>query len=296
MNLSLKNEIRRCRPLLGTFVEVAVEHDDYGQAQAAINAAFVAVERVHALMSFHDPESEVSRLNCSAAHQKVSVSSETYHVLKCAKEFHERTQGVFDITVATELMDRGLLPRHAFFKKQKDYCGRTKDIELLPERFVRFLRPLGIDLGGIAKGFAVDQAIEALKKSSVDSGCVNAGGDMRCFGDLERPVFVRHPKTPDQFLPLPELKDSALATSANSYVYDENSSLVCAQIHGQTREPLISPMSVTVRARSCLTADALTKIVFALKKESAAVLSEFQAAAFIAYPDNKILCYDGKSG
>ena len=294
MNLCLKNKIRRCRPLLGTYVEVAVEHDDSGQAQAAVNAAFAAVERVHQLMSFYDPESEISRLNCLAAQQDVVVSVETYHVLQRAKELYERTQGIFDITVAAELLERGVLPKPAFFKKQKDYYGRTKDIVLLPDRSVRFLQPLQIDLGGIAKGFAVDQAIEVLKQNGMDNGCVNAGGDMRCFGDEEQPVLVRHLLAPDQFLPLPALKDAALATSANFYEYEEKDPLLCAQIHGQTRKPLLAPLSVSVRAQSCLVADALTKIVFALKKGSAAVLSEFGAAAFIVYPDDKILCYDGK--
>ena len=128
MSVCLKNEIRRCRPLLGTFVEVTVEHEDEAEAQTAIQAAFAAIERVHSLMSFHDPESEISRLNRLALHQPVIISDETYQVLQSAKNLHERSGGIFDITVAAEFMENGLLPKHAFFEKQKDYGGRAKEI------------------------------------------------------------------------------------------------------------------------------------------------------------------------
>ncbi len=292
MNACLRNEIRRCRPLLGTFVEVAVKHDESDQAHTAINAAFVAVERVHNLMSFHDPQSEISRLNSLATHRKISVSFETYHVLKCAKELYERTQGIFDITVASELVDNDLLPKHTFFKKEKDYYGRTNDIELLPENFVRFLRPLKIDLGGIAKGFAVDQAIDALQVNGIADGFVNAGGDIRSFGEEEYPICVRHPKTPEKLLPLVSLKNSAFATSANSYQH-RLGRIGCVHIDGRTRKFLPRPFSVSVRAQSCLMADALTKVVFALGEESASLLTEFDACAFIVWPDNKIMYFEG---
>ncbi len=310
MNSCLKNEIpasprfageaggRRCRPLLGTFVEIVVKDDnttqahharlDEPKARQAIDAAFAAIERVHTLMSFHDPDSEVSRLNRLAYNQKIFVSSETYEVLQYAKQLHELSDGVFDITIASQLIDSGLLPRHNFLKEHKNYSGTTADIELLPDGFVRFVQSMCIDLGGIAKGFAVDQAIETLKKNGIVSGLVNAGGDMRAFGQESWPVWVRHPKISGQFQPLPDLENAALATSANSY---ENESIL-AQIHGRTREFLRRPFSVSVRASSCVIADALTKVVMALAEQSESILSQLGAAAFIAYPDNRIVCYE----
>src|SRR3989338_9162017 len=225
MKLSLKNEVpayripvgrRRCRPLLGTFVEVSVGSDDQGEVNAAIDAAFAAIERVHQLMSFYDAASEVSKLNRLAVSRSVTVSDETYEVLNRAQELHKCSGGIFDITVASELIRKGLLPNYVGLNRQKDNCGTTMDIELLPKGRVRFLQPLCIDLGGIAKGFAVDEGIKALRSQGVDNGFINAGGDMRGFGDHAWPICVRHPQNSGQLLPLLALKNAAFATSANS--------------------------------------------------------------------------------
>ena len=284
MNLCLKNEIRRCRPLLGTFVEVTVDHHDAGQAQRAIDAAFAAIERVGHLMSFHDPQSEVSRLNRLAAHQNVFISCETYEVLRCAKELHERTEGIFDITVASELLDRGLLPNHAFLSGYKNYCGRTSDIELLPDGLVHFLRPLCIDLGGIAKGFAVDQAVEALEHNGIQNGLVNAGGDMHCFGVQEHPVLIRPPAVSAEFIFWPTLlKNAAMATSSvrTDSVFSKN--LASA---GHVKMPsgdfLKEVKTATVFAQKCLLADALTKVVLLGSADaSARVLAFYRTKALV---------------
>lgn len=262
MKSCLNNEIRRCRPLLGTFVEVAVVHDDEVQAQRAINTAFAAVERVHNLMSFHDPQSEVSRLNCLAADHKVFVSSQTCQVLKRAKEFYEHTQGVFDITVGPQLIDRGLLPRHAFFRKHKVYDGSTRDIELSTGNFVRFLRPLVIDLGGIAKGFAVDQAVEVLQKSGFESGVVNAGGDLRMWGNESRTAAIKICGEASLSIQQIECMQTAIATSSVRMQADSECNLSAAcHVKMPLGKAFNEAKTVTVFADQCILADALTKIV-----------------------------------
>lgn len=294
MNLSLKNkslEFRRCRPFLGTFVDVSVEHDNDQEAHAAIDAAFAAIERVQKLMSFHDAESEVSQLNRFAVGRNVVVSPETCQVIEIAKELYERTDGLFDIAVATELMAWELLPRHAFLPDDRDRRGRTRDIALSADGSIRFLRSLCIDLGGIAKGFAVDQAVSVLQKCGMKNGLVNAGGDMRCFGAKERSVWIRHPGVDGSFLPLPDLKNKALATSANSYPRQEG---VCAHVHGLTREPMSRPFSASVCADSCVIADALTKVVLGLGEKADVILLKFNAQAFIVHSDNKIKFFEGR--
>jgi len=262
MKSCLKNEIRRCRPFLGTFVEVAVVHGDEVQAQRAINAAFAAVERVHNLMSFHDPQSEVSRLNCLAADHEVPVSAQTYHVLKRAKEFYERTQGVFDITVGPQLIGKGLLPRHAYFKINKDYAGRTGDIELLPGNVVRFLRPLIIDLGGIAKGFAVDQAVDVLQKSGIESGVVNAGGDLRMWGDESRTTAIKIHGESSLSVRQFESMQTAVATSCvRTQSVSEKNLTEASHVKMPSGEVFNEVKTVTVFAGQCILADAMTKIV-----------------------------------
>ena len=98
-------EIRRCRPWLGTLVDIACQGvpDD-------IDRAFAAIEEVHRLMSFHDRQSDVSRMNRDAFHRSVRIHPWTWRVLKSAQEFSRRSDGVFDITVARELVKWNYLP------------------------------------------------------------------------------------------------------------------------------------------------------------------------------------------
>src|SRR6266849_6752531 len=102
--------IRRARPLLGTFVEIAVAGETFDAAQAAVEAAFSAVATVHRLMSFHETDSDVSRLNRGAASGAVRVHDWTYQVLEAARDLHRHSTGMFDISVAPALQRLGLLP------------------------------------------------------------------------------------------------------------------------------------------------------------------------------------------
>ncbi len=312
MRLPLKNKIpacrtdgpacpagagrRRCRPLLGTFVEITATHSNIKGTQRALGAAFGAIERVERLMSFHHCKSEVSKLNRLAARRPVRISPETFYVLKAAKKLYNRSCGVFDITIARQLVRWRLLPRHSFFSHRENGAN-TGDILLLPGNRVFFSRPLQIDLGGIAKGFAVDCAIAAMKKNGATGGLVNAGGDIRCFGKKKYALCLRHPTVPGAFLRFPPLCRAAFATSANSYQERKRrvGRVVCAHVDGRTRQPLLRPYSVSVRAPSCLLADALTKIVLALEEKAAALLSELNAEAFIVRSGKSGAFYEGRA-
>src|SRR6266853_3013695 len=103
--------IRRARPLLGTFVEIAVAGQTFDAAEAAVEAAFTAVATVHWLMSFHESDSDVSRLNRGAASGAVRVHDWTYQVLETALDLNHRSAGMFDVAVAPALRNLGLLPR-----------------------------------------------------------------------------------------------------------------------------------------------------------------------------------------
>src|SRR5437016_5308813 len=102
--------IRRARPLLGTFVEIAVAAETVDAAEAAVEAAYAAVATVHRLMSFHEAESDVSWLNRGAASGAVRVRGWTYQVLEAARDLHRRSGGMFDIAVAPALQRLGVLP------------------------------------------------------------------------------------------------------------------------------------------------------------------------------------------
>jgi thiamine biosynthesis lipoprotein len=97
-------EVRRCRPLLGTFVEIQAFGTDAADLESAVNAAFLAITQVHRLMSFHDAESDVSRMNRDASEKRVHVHPWTWRVLESANEFSRNTDGIFDVTIAGQLV------------------------------------------------------------------------------------------------------------------------------------------------------------------------------------------------
>ncbi len=273
--------IRRARPLLGTVVEIAASGS---AAQAAVKAAFAAVERVQSLMSYHNPASDVSRINREAAARAVPVHPWTWEVLAAARKYSAASGGLFDITVAPVLVRLGYLPRPNGFP-----CGSAqgdwRDMELLSCFRVRLRRRLLIDLGGIAKGFAVDRAIAVLRERGVSAGCVNAGGDLRRFGPGSQTLHVRHPTAPAVLLPIEGLGEGAAATSAGYFSARRmQGEWVTPHIHPLTRRALPPGHSVTVLANDCMTADALTKIVLADWSAAPPLLEHFGARAMLLDP------------
>ena len=226
--------VRRARPLLGTYVEVAASGADPARLHAAIDRAFFAVETVHTLMSFQEPGSELSRLNREASGREgagimAGLHPWTAQVLAAAAEFRDRSHGVFDAAI--------------------DGRGR-------------------VDLSGIAKGFAVDRAVEALRAAGVGQGIVNAGGDLAVFGDDARQVAVRDPTDRSRFAATVTLRDEALASSGRA-------------IDPRTGRLVEAIAGASVRAPSCMIADALTKVVGVLGEAAIPVLRRYGASALL---------------
>jgi FAD:protein FMN transferase len=285
--------IRRARPLLGTFVEIAVAGETLDAAEAAVEAAFVAIATVHRLMSFHEAESDVSRLNRGAALGAVRVHDWTRQVLEAAGDLHRRSGGMFDIAVAPALQRLGLLPGAAPSPRlpsghlrlstsgKSEQNGVHDRIQLLPENQVSLADPsVKIDLGGIAKGFAVDRAVEVLLGHGITQGLVNAGGDLRVFGPRSDAVDIRDPRQPDRALYRVALCNATLASSAGRFdPVCSPHALDCAVIDPATAMPVQSIIGATVCAASCMIADALTKVVMNAGEGAAAILEHYGASA-----------------
>jgi thiamine biosynthesis lipoprotein len=252
-------EVRRARPLLGTLVEIAARGGPREQIMTAIDRAFAAIECVHRLMSFHEADSDVSCINRRAHRVPVQVHPWTWRVLREALRLSRATRGAFDVTVADRLVRWGYLPR-ATAQTASARSGDWRDVRLLAGHRVRLARPVLIDLGGIAKGFAVDRAVAALRNHGSASGLVNAGGDLRAFGALAHVVYLRHPASPGKLLPAFELVSGALATSADYFARRSWRGEAVAPITLRNRRTRATSASVTVEARTCMLADALTKI------------------------------------
>jgi len=265
--------------MLGTFVEVAGSGTNAASLERGIHAAFAAVEKVNRLMSFHDPDSDVSRMNRDAFPKSIIVHPWTWKVLETAQYFARESHGVFDIAVARLLASRGYLPRREY---QPNNAATWRDIFLRKNCRVFFRRQLVIDLGGIAKGFAVDRAVAALKASGVKTGIVNAGGDLRVFGSISRIVHVRHPAKPTFAAGAVRLAERAMATSGVYFARRRHlGQYVSPLLDGCTGRSARELISVSVAAAECMVADALTKIVFALREQAAGLLGQYRADALI---------------
>ncbi|MHB1083552.1 MAG: FAD:protein FMN transferase [Thiobacillus sp.] len=276
--------LKRARPLLGTLVEISASGASEQTVAAAIERAFAAVETIQELMSYHDLTSDVSRLNHSGT-DGITVDPHTWRVLDTARVISGISHGLFDISIAPELVHHGYLPQHAGLAHAEP-AANWQDIELLPENRVHLRRPLHIDLGGIAKGYAVDCAIRTLQDAGMLAGRVNAGGDLRLFGDSAETIHVRHPSAATQLLPLCELNHGAIATSAPYYAgRQRNGRTISPLFDATTRQPCSGWRSVSVLADSCMLADALTKVVYADPAYALATLNRLDAHAAVLDAD-----------
>jgi thiamine biosynthesis lipoprotein len=286
------DRVRRARPLLGTFVEIEVAGAAQSEMAAAVDAAFEAVARVQALMSFHEDDSDVSRLNREARLRPIEVDAWTFRVLEAAVEMHRRSNGIFDIAVAPALQSMGLLP-HPHRNDDLPITAEARPfdaIKLGEAQIVRFRhRDVRIDLGGIAKGFAVDQALEVLRASRMASGMVNAGGDLAAFGDETQTIHIRHPRDPGRLMCRVDVANEALASSARRFdpfaAADTTSSAI---IDPRLRAAAGAVDGATVRAPSCMIADALTKIVMISGTAATELLEHYHASALLVSTDGDV--------
>lgn len=244
-------ELRRMRPLLGTFVEIGVEADNCPRdSQAAISHAFSAIENIERLLSFQRPDSELSRLN-RAAGTALALTPLTMRVLRLARAMTRASAGLFNCTLGGSLIRAGVLPNHCAALPLPS--GDADDIELRGN-YARLRRPIQLSVDGIAKGFAVDLAVQVLRRAGFGSGWVNAGGDLRAFGNCAVPVQRR--EADGTLAPLGILSNGAIASSAAATVQDSRfPGLIMASDGGR---PL--PGTWSVYARRAWRADALTKV------------------------------------
>ncbi len=254
------------RPLLGTHVEVVVHAASADVGQRAIDAAFAAIAGVQQRLSAHDPDSELNRLNRQPG-QRVPMSRDSLRVLALAQRLMRASGGLFDPTLGAQLAQRGVLP--ALPGPAAWPHGSADDWQIGPG-WAQLHRPLRLVLCGIAKGFAVDRGVAALRSAGVRAGAINAGGDLRVFGDAPQPVHRR--EADGRIHPLGQLRDAALATSEvrpDAAWSPQQPGLV---LHGAAGRAQAGVYSVI--ARSAWRADALTKV--------AALAAPHERAALVA--------------
>lgn len=266
--------------MLGTTVAVRLGGLPERAAHAAIGEAFAEVARVHALMSFHAADSDVSRLNRRGADRLVRVDPLTFETLQKALRLADLSEGLFDPTLGAALVAAGVLPEPAG-APPADPTASWRDVILDPdETAVGFSKPLRLDLCGLAKGYAVDRAIEVLRRAGAAEGVVNAGGDLRVFGAPE-PVALRTGAARGP-VPVLEIEDGAAASSGSLGPAGEDPPMAL-HLAPRARRPLRGRFACVV-APECVWADGLTKVVMAGGPRATPVLAAFGAQALALGP------------
>lgn len=290
--------VRRTLPAMGTLVEVVVPSSDPAGARRAIEAALEQVRRVDRTMTRFDRNSDVGRVNAAPPGRPVRVAEATARVLEAGLRWAEVTDGRFDPCLggAVEAWHVGRRREPLETDEIRRWAGKGlwRSLELEPGpggARVRLHRPeASLDLGGIAKGHAVDRAAGALRRHGVRDGLVSAGGDLYALGvsgDGDPwEIGVRDPENPARHLEVLRVSDAAVATSGDYEAgFDHGGRRYHHLLDPATGEPRRSPVrSLTVTAERCMAADAAATALFGTPaREAASLLARAAPDASVAY-------------
>jgi thiamine biosynthesis lipoprotein len=289
---------------MGTRIHVELWSEERAAGEAAIDAVMAEMNRIDASMSTYKPTSEVSRVNAGAARAPMRISRELFDLLRTAVEYSRLTDGAFDITYASVgfMYDfrRHLRPTEAQIEAALPAVN-YRNLELDPRRrTVHFTRAgVRIDLGGIAKGHAVDRGIAILQARGIRHALLSAGGDSRIIGDrFGKPwiVGIRHPDRKDEVIARIPLVDTAISTSGDYERYfDENGVRYHHIIDPATGHPASKVRSATILAPTATRTDGLSKTAFVLGPEAALAIYNRLADvdAILVAPDGRVLYSKG---
>jgi FAD:protein FMN transferase len=289
-------ESREFRFLMGTSVQVRAFGGDEPARRAAIDEAFGAIAEVDRLMSNYRADSELTHINAAAARGPVVVSDPMLRILEAAQKVSADSNGAFDVTVGP------LVRLWGFFDKRPHVPSAQELAAVRPlvgfrnllvdaqQHAVRFVRPgVEIDLGGIAKGFAVEVAADVLRRRGLQ-GFIDAGGNQYMVGappgKTQWTVGVKNPDGAGQLLGAIDVTEGSVSTSAD----DANFLVAAGRRYGHLLDPRsLTPstmsLSATIVSRDGTLADALSKAAFVLgPKDGLALVDSYPGtAAAIAY-------------
>jgi thiamine biosynthesis lipoprotein len=276
---------RREEAIMGTAASVELWSDERDAGEAAIDAVMQEMHRIDRAMSPFKPDSELSRINRDAARAPLQISDEMAYLVARSIDFSKLSGGAFDITYASVgcLYDyrEGIKPSDEALARARAAIGYQHLILDTSARTLCFAREgVCIDLGGFAKGHAVDNATAILRRRGIRHAFVSAGGDSRVIGDRRgRPwtIGVRDPRRPGEVIAVLPLEDVAISTSGDYERYFERDGVRCHHvIDPNTGMSPASVRSVTILAADGLTTEGLSKSVFVLGVEKGLRLIESQ--------------------
>jgi thiamine biosynthesis lipoprotein len=271
--------IRRSVPVMGTLADIAVVHKDEVYAHHAIDAAIAELRFVDRTMSRFSTTSDVGRANLTVGTEPVDITPETALVLREALRWAESSDGAFDpcIGKAVTLWDVANRKAPPPDSRVSRFANRQlyRSLDVATQRGRQVMRfsdeDVAIDLGGIAKGYGVDRAVDALRSWGIERGLVNVGGDLYALGASADgdpwKIGVRSPNDPSQLAGTLKVTDGAVATSGDYLQFFRHQG---TQYHHLLDPATGAPRraathSVTVAANDCMTADAAATTAFGMQ-------------------------------
>ncbi|GAB4406013.1 MAG: FAD:protein FMN transferase [Thermodesulfovibrionales bacterium] len=265
---------------MDTLVTVNVVSDSADRAEKAMDNAFDEIAKLDSMLNFFSDKSELSMINKNAGISEVRVSQETIEVIEKAVYVSEKTGGAFDATIGPEIslwdFPNKIKPDDKTIRERLSLVN-YKLIHINKEKSTVYLGRKGmlLDLGGIAKGYAADRAVEELKKHGIKSGLVSVAGDIKAFGlkpdGKAWKIGIRNPRATgndNEIMATIELRDMAVSTSGD---YERYFIMDGKRYHHildpKTGYPALGCQSVTVIAKDGVYTDSFSTGVFVLGPE-----------------------------
>jgi thiamine biosynthesis lipoprotein len=270
--------VKRVQMQMGTLVAITAVAGNEAVAQAAATAGFAEIRRLEELLSTWIPTSELSQVNAAAGVKTVHVSTETLTVVQRAVQAAEMTDGGFNIAIgpavdAWNVIDGQRIPTESELDALRPLVDlQAVHVDVREQTIYLGKAGMRIDVGGIGKGYAADQAVEALRRAGAIAGVVALSGDIKTFGRLPGgkmfPVGIQHPRNEGTVLAWIDLQDEAISTAGDYERFFERDGVRYHHIlDPRTLQPARRCQSVTVIAREGVWADGLDTGIFVMGVE-----------------------------
>ena len=288
--------VQKSQIVMDTVVQITAFGKENSRTAAAVDAAFAEMKRLEALTSFYMEGSDLQRLSVSGS---AEVSPEVARIIALGLEVARASGGAFDMTLGNLKSLWGIESENPQVPTPEKIRAALKGVgpdalKVNGRRIEKKDSGTTVDLGGIAKGFAIDRAVEVLEENGIRQAAVNAGGDIRLLGDRQgQPwrIAVQDPRNSNRFLAKLFLKDVAVVTSGDYERFFEKDGVRYHHLFDpRTGYPSQASRSVTVLADNAALADALATAAFVLGPEKGlALFGKFSSA------EGMIIDADGKT-
>ena len=264
--------IKRTQILLGTVVEIQVRDVNEKEAEDAITKAFAEVKRIDDLFTTYNEASSVWKIN-NSADTIIYIDSEIYNLIVLCDSITKLSNGSFDVSLDNLTKAWGFytddpkLPDRSAIDSALSLSG-WNNIKLIDENKIIKHNKVGLNFGAIAKGYAVDRAIDVLKTLGIKEALVNAGGEISVIGN-DWIVGIQHPREINSIIKKIKLDGFTVATSGDYEQYFEvDGNRYHHILDPKTGYPSKGLRSVTIINKSNAIADALATAVFVMGKEN----------------------------